>query len=75
MKVGQAMTGGIIITYIAIYPNLEVTVIIGGEVDGLLEIPTSAIETYSPKCGLFDAGLPPIPVARKLLGATYLDGL
>ena len=54
---------------------LEVTVIIGGEVDGLLEIPTSAIETYSPDCGLFDAGLPPIPVARKLLGATYLDGL
>lgn len=54
--------------------SAEVTVIIGGEVDGLLEIPTSAIETYSPDCGLFDAGLPPIPVARKLLGATYLDG-
>ena len=61
--------------YIAIHPNLEVTVIIGGEVDGLLEIPTTAIETYSPGCGLFDAGLPPIPVARKLLGATYLGGL
>ena len=42
---------------------------IGGEVVGLLEISTNAIETYSPKCGLFDAGLPPI------LGATYLDGL
>ena len=69
------MTSGIIIKYIAIHPHLEVTVIIGGEVDGLLEIPTSAIETYSPDCGLFDAGLPPIPVARKLLGATYLDGL
>ena len=48
---------------------------VGGEVVGLLEIPTTAIETYSPDCGLFDAGLPPIPVARKLLGATYLDGL
>ena len=48
---------------------------VGGEVVGLLEISTNAIETYSPKCGLFDAGLPPIPVARKLLGATYLDGL
>ena len=69
------MTGGIIITYIAIHPNLEVTVMVGGEVVGLLEISTNAIETYSPKCGLFDAGLPPIPVARKLLGATYLDGL
>jgi hypothetical protein len=69
------MTSGLIVTYIAIHPNLEVTVIIGGEVDGLLEIPTTAVETYSPDCGMFDAGLPPIPVARKLLGATYLDGL
>ena len=50
------------------------SVILGGEADGLFEQSVTTVETYSTKCGLFDANLPPLPKARKLLGAAYLDG-
>jgi len=52
----------------------DVSVILGGEADGLFEQSVTTVETYSTKCGLFDANLPPLPKARKLLGAAYLDG-
>ena len=50
------------------------SIILGGEADGLFEQSVTTVETYSTKCGLFDANLPPLPKARKLLGAAYLDG-
>jgi len=56
------------------FTNADVTVIIGGETDGIVDGAVDTVETYSPDCGLFNANIPPIPVARKLLAATYLDG-
>lgn len=54
--------------------NAEVSLIIGGETDGVFQGSLATVETYSPPCGLFESNLPPIPKARKLLGAAYLDG-
>ena len=48
--------------------------ILGGEADGLFETSLTTVETYSPKCGLFESNLPPLPKARKAFGATYLNG-
>ena len=59
---------------VCLFLFLEVTVILGGESDAFLETAVDTVETYSPNCGIFNASLPPIPVARKLLAATYLDG-
>ena len=55
--------------------NGDVTVIIGGETDGIVQGAVDTVETYSPDCGLFKSDIPPIPVARKLLAAAYLNGL
>lgn len=52
----------------------EVSVILGGEADGIFEGSLTTVEAYSPKCGLFEANLPPLPKGRKAFGATYLDG-
>lgn len=50
------------------------TIILGGETDGVLQNVVDTVETYSPRCGLFDANLPALPKARKLFGAAHLDG-
>ena len=63
------------LTFFFLISNGDVTVIIGGETDGIVDGAVDTVETYSPDCGLFNANIPPIPVARKLLAATYLDGL
>ena len=52
----------------------DVSVILGGETDGIFEGSLTTVETYSPKCGLFDNNLPPMPKGRKSFGAAYLDG-
>jgi hypothetical protein len=51
-----------------------VTIILGGETDGIFEGSLNTVETYSPKCGLFDSELPALPIGRKAFGVAYLDG-
>ena len=50
------------------------TVLLGGESDGVFQGSLTTVETYSATCGLFDSDLPPLPKGRKSFGATYLDG-
>lgn len=56
------------------FASSDVSVLLGGENDDLFGSTLDTVETYSPQCGLFTSGLPPLPTARKKHGATYLDG-
>ena len=49
--------------------------ILGGEADGLFETSLTTVETYSPKCGIFESNLPALPTGKHSFGATYLKRL
>jgi hypothetical protein len=43
----------------------DVAVLLGGETDGLLSASVDTVETFSPDCGIFPSGLPPLPKPRR----------
>jgi hypothetical protein len=53
----------------------DVTVILGGETDGLLSASVATVETFSPNCGIFESNIPPLPKPRRQAAAAYLDGM